>query len=289
MGGDVQAALLAAAPSLPHKDLGRLYPATMQDAVAVVHARLEENKKKAAASKQKSKSKGGAPHSPSDSHFPGARPGGGDPSAFWLYIEVRREEGWGAVAPVQLAWQGSEWATNPHAMLRSACRCSRPSSRGSATSPEVPPSTAALPTLTQALCCRACPTSRTTSGTSARTTCGACCRCCATHGTIPHTRWARERQLLAVVHCPQTRLAAPPSSCPCYLQPAGSRLVACTPSIPGSWVPPTSPLLLPSNTANAGAAVGQAGRKRPRGSQGGSHQGGSRGGSGQGSRFPAGH
>ena len=92
VGGDVRAALLAAAPGLPHKDLGRLYPATMQDAVAVVHARLEENKKKAAASKQKSKAKPGAPLSPSDSHFPGARPGGGDPSAFWMYIEVGQEE-----------------------------------------------------------------------------------------------------------------------------------------------------------------------------------------------------
>lgn len=89
VGGDVRAALLAAGPRLPRKDLSRLYPATMQDAVSVVHARLEDNKKKAAASKQKSKSKSGAPHSPSDSHFPGARPGAGDPSAFWMYIEVR--------------------------------------------------------------------------------------------------------------------------------------------------------------------------------------------------------
>ena len=88
VGGDVRAAAVAAGASLPKKDLSRLYPATMQDAVSIVHARLEENKKKAQQSKQKSKSKG-APHSPSDSHFPGARQGGGDPSAFWMYIEVR--------------------------------------------------------------------------------------------------------------------------------------------------------------------------------------------------------
>ncbi|KAL4435851.1 hypothetical protein ABPG77_000613 [Micractinium sp. CCAP 211/92] len=87
VGGDVRAAVVAAGPRLPCKDISRLYPSTMQDAVTVVHARLEENKKKAAASKQKSKSKPGAPHSPSDAHFPGARAGGGEPSAFWMYIE----------------------------------------------------------------------------------------------------------------------------------------------------------------------------------------------------------
>ncbi|PSC71102.1 peregrin isoform X2 [Micractinium conductrix] len=86
-GGEVRSAAIGAGPSLPRKDLSRLYPSTMQDAVAVVHARLEENKKKAAASKQKSKSKSGAEQPTSDSHFPGARPGAGDPSAFWLYIE----------------------------------------------------------------------------------------------------------------------------------------------------------------------------------------------------------
>ena len=88
-GGEVRSAAIGTGPSLPRKDLSRLYPSTMQDAVAVVHARLEENKKKAAASKQKSKSKSGAEQPTSDSHFPGARPGAGDPSAFWLYIEVR--------------------------------------------------------------------------------------------------------------------------------------------------------------------------------------------------------
>ena len=123
VGGDVRAALVAAAPRLPRKDLGRLYPATMQDAVAVVHARLEENKKKAAASKQKSKSKPGAPHSPSDSHFPGARPGGGDPSAFWLYIEVRagrgREQGGAAEWPCRT---GRRPAARPRAE-----HCRRPS------------------------------------------------------------------------------------------------------------------------------------------------------------------
>lgn len=85
--GDVRTAAVAAGQSLPRKDLSRMYPSTMQDAVSIVHARLEENKKKAAASKQKSKSKSGAPHTPSDSHFPGARAGGGEPSAFWMYIE----------------------------------------------------------------------------------------------------------------------------------------------------------------------------------------------------------
>ncbi|EFN53262.1 hypothetical protein CHLNCDRAFT_58651 [Chlorella variabilis] len=86
-GRDVRAAAVAAGKALPPKDLSRLYPSTMQDAVSVVHVRLEENKKKVAQSKQKSKSKSGAPHSPSESHFPGARAGGGDPSAFWMYIE----------------------------------------------------------------------------------------------------------------------------------------------------------------------------------------------------------
>lgn len=87
-GGDVRRQIVAAGPSLPRKDLaGRLYPATMADAVSIVHARLEDNKKKAAASKQKSKSKAGPPP---DSHFfPGAKQGGGEPSAFWMYIEVR--------------------------------------------------------------------------------------------------------------------------------------------------------------------------------------------------------
>lgn len=90
VGSDVRAAVVAAGPLLPCKDISRLYPSTMQDAVSVVHARLEENKKKAAASKQKSKSKPGAQHALSDAHFPGARAGGGEPSAFWMYIEVGR-------------------------------------------------------------------------------------------------------------------------------------------------------------------------------------------------------
>ena len=54
VGGDVRAAAVAAGASLPKKDLSRLYPATMQDAVSIVHARLEENKKKAQEARQKS-------------------------------------------------------------------------------------------------------------------------------------------------------------------------------------------------------------------------------------------
>ena len=77
-----------AAAALPQKDIARHCPATMQDAVSLVHARAEESKKKAA-SKQKSKSKaGGGANSPTSTHFPGAVEGGGDASAFWMYIEV---------------------------------------------------------------------------------------------------------------------------------------------------------------------------------------------------------
>lgn len=144
MGGDVRAAVVAAGPRLPRKDLSRLYPATMQDAVAVVHARLEDNKKKAAASKQKSKSKAGAPGSLSDSHFPGARPGGGDPSAFWMYIEVSwwlRSSG-----NLGLSVVGT---SSVHAHILIFC----------------PP----LPPLHPILC-------RTTSGTSHRMTCARCCQ-----------------------------------------------------------------------------------------------------------------
>lgn len=108
VGGDVRAAVVAAGPRLPCKDISRLYPSTMQDAVTVVHARLEENKKKAAASKQKSKSKPGAPHSPSDAHFPGARAGGGEPSAFWMYIEVGAGASEGCKHACGLAGSASE-------------------------------------------------------------------------------------------------------------------------------------------------------------------------------------
>lgn len=87
-GREVRTAAIAAGARLPPKDLSRFYPSTMQDAVAAVHARAEDNKKKAAQSKQKSKSKSSAPLTPSDSHFPGAKAGGGEPSAFWMYIEV---------------------------------------------------------------------------------------------------------------------------------------------------------------------------------------------------------
>jgi hypothetical protein len=88
-GQEVAAAAVAAGPRLPPKDLTRLYPTTMQDAVSMVHARVEDSKKKMAQSKQKSKSKSGAVHTATDSHFPGARAGGGEPSAFWMYVEVR--------------------------------------------------------------------------------------------------------------------------------------------------------------------------------------------------------
>jgi hypothetical protein len=124
-GREVRAAAVAAGASLPLKDLSRFYPSTMQDAVAVVHTRVEDNKKKAAQSKQKSKSKSGAPHTPSDSHYPGAKAGGGEPSAFWMYIEV------GAAAlrlPLRPGWTAA--GTTPcgpgHARVHPLCGAAGP-------------------------------------------------------------------------------------------------------------------------------------------------------------------
>ena len=74
-------------PRLPDKDFTRHYPATMTDAVAIVHQRAEEARRRAQSGKNKSKGRGGGGGEGS-SHFPGAREGGGDPSAFWMYIEV---------------------------------------------------------------------------------------------------------------------------------------------------------------------------------------------------------
>ena len=113
-GSEVRQAAVAAGPLLPKRDLSRLYPATMADAVSIVHARVEENKKKAAQSKQKSKSRPGLPPSPSDSHYPGAKQGGGDPSAFWMYIEVR------ALRPLSWMWgAGARRAQSGSALHRS--------------------------------------------------------------------------------------------------------------------------------------------------------------------------
>lgn len=164
VGADVRAAAVAAAARLPAKDLGRLYPSTMQDAVSIVHARLEENKRKAAASKQKSKSKAGAPHSPSDSHFRGARPGSGDPSAFWMYIEVGAEGECAADGRhgAPLAGPGDRRRRPLLSLALAATPCRH--------SPATPPH-------------------RTTSATSPATICAPCCRCCATHATTPPSRW----------------------------------------------------------------------------------------------------
>lgn len=79
-----------ALPSLPHRDLTRHYPATMTDAVALVHAR-DDMKKKVAAAKAAARSKRSFsksdPPSPTHGPFPGVRSGGLEPSAFWMYTE----------------------------------------------------------------------------------------------------------------------------------------------------------------------------------------------------------
>jgi len=88
VGQDVFQGVVEALADLPRKDLTRHYPATMADAVALVTAR-DDLKKKNAASKAayKSRRPGTAPSSPKNEYYQGARPGGKEPSAFWMYTE----------------------------------------------------------------------------------------------------------------------------------------------------------------------------------------------------------
>ena len=97
LGADVVQRAREALPALPRKDPTRHYPPTMADAVALVHAREDYKKKKAASLKAQKVKASGSATAPAD-HIPGAVQGGGDPSAFWLYVEVRGQEGAGGRA-----------------------------------------------------------------------------------------------------------------------------------------------------------------------------------------------
>lgn len=92
-GAQVFRAAAAALPALPRKDATRHYPSTLQDALALAHSREEAKKKQAAnkAAKSKHKSLAAAAAQPaSQARFPGAVQGGGDLSAFWMFVEVSR-------------------------------------------------------------------------------------------------------------------------------------------------------------------------------------------------------
>jgi len=76
-------------PTLGRKDAARHFPATMSDALSLAHAREDAKKKNAINKSAKSKHKSlGQTHAGSGDHFPGATEGGGDASAFWMYLEV---------------------------------------------------------------------------------------------------------------------------------------------------------------------------------------------------------
>jgi hypothetical protein len=91
VGADVLSEAATALPTLPSKDLASPFPATLSDAIALVHAREDAKKRQGAHKSSKSKSKRGEPFAgPGQEHYPGARQGGGDLSAFWMYMEVRR-------------------------------------------------------------------------------------------------------------------------------------------------------------------------------------------------------
>lgn len=75
-------------PTLPRKDASRYLPATVSDALSLVHAREDAKKKNAGNKVNKAKQKSGAAalFGP-DERIPGAKQGGGDPGVFWLYSE----------------------------------------------------------------------------------------------------------------------------------------------------------------------------------------------------------
>ena len=75
-------------PTLPRKDASRYHPATVSDALSLVHAREEAKKKNPGSKVSKAKAKsGGAALLGPDERIPGAAQGGGDPGAFWMYVE----------------------------------------------------------------------------------------------------------------------------------------------------------------------------------------------------------
>lgn len=77
-----------ALPTLPRRDASRYLPATVSDALSLVHARDEAKKKNAGNKVAKAKAKSGsaALFGPDD-RILGAAQGSGDPGAFWLYVE----------------------------------------------------------------------------------------------------------------------------------------------------------------------------------------------------------
>ena len=88
MGKETRLAAQSALTSLPRKDAARHYPASLSDAVSLVNAREDAKRKQAAnkAAKAKYKSLTGDLQR-AEGQYPGAVEGGGDPGAFWMYVE----------------------------------------------------------------------------------------------------------------------------------------------------------------------------------------------------------
>jgi hypothetical protein len=88
VGRDVAEKTSQVLPTLPRKDASRYLPATVSDALSLVHAREDAKKKNAGNKVNKAKQKSGAAalFGP-DERIPGAKQGGGDPGVFWLYSE----------------------------------------------------------------------------------------------------------------------------------------------------------------------------------------------------------
>ncbi|KAL6766486.1 hypothetical protein ACKKBG_A36210 [Auxenochlorella protothecoides x Auxenochlorella symbiontica] len=87
--GSLEASVQAALASLPTLDPEPRTAPSMADAVAMVHAR-DDARKKVSSGPALSKAKRAARTSSlpvAEDRFPGARRGGGDPAAFWLYVE----------------------------------------------------------------------------------------------------------------------------------------------------------------------------------------------------------
>ena len=87
-GREVAVETKQALPTLPRRDASRYLPATVSDALSLVHARDEAKKKNAGNKVAKAKAKSGsaALFGPDD-RILGATQGSGDPGAFWLYVE----------------------------------------------------------------------------------------------------------------------------------------------------------------------------------------------------------
>lgn len=81
-GRDVVQQCTAAIPSLPPKDYSKPSCASLSEALAIYHAR-EDKKGQGKTAKSKKQSASALDHG-----YPGARQGAGEPSAFWMYVEV---------------------------------------------------------------------------------------------------------------------------------------------------------------------------------------------------------